>query len=361
MGENYCTNCGADLDIQPGFDSNNGYWTCTVCGKLMINPDDPDFSSDVVWFCDECGACLNKQYGFSEGYSSWTCTACGHINPINPDEVYASEAEYQEDKARKEQEVHFSCDAEVDEEDEPSQEYVVYDEDDEEENSYEYLTHQDYESTGFVDSLKVFFNIVFKWIKRIIYCVLILCVLCTVWMIYSHFSTKESNKIDNCITIGISSSDILGKDHTSIEKRLKELGFADVDSYEMCDLIYSERSRDGIIERISVAGEEIFDSSMKYDKDVHIIIEYHSLKIVNPPMTSNEAKKQNYNDVVKAFNDAGFGNIKLVQEKDLITGWLTKDGSVESVAINGDTKYQTSASFLVDIEITITYHTFKEK
>lgn len=55
------------------------------------------------------------------------------------------------------------------------------------------------------------------------------------------------------------------------------------------------------------------------------------------------------------------GNIKLVQEKDLITRWVTKDGSVESVSINGDAKYKTTSSFRVDAEITITYHTFKDK
>ncbi len=102
MSEYYCTNCGADLDDQPGFDPYKGYWTCTECGKLMLDPDDPSFVSDAAWFCDECGACLNKQSGFSEYYNSWTCTECGHINPIGPDEIYESEAEYQAEKARKE-------------------------------------------------------------------------------------------------------------------------------------------------------------------------------------------------------------------------------------------------------------------
>ena len=40
MSDYYCTNCGADLGDQYGFDPEKGYWTCTECGTLMTDPDD---------------------------------------------------------------------------------------------------------------------------------------------------------------------------------------------------------------------------------------------------------------------------------------------------------------------------------
>ena len=60
MDEYYCPNCGATLNDQPGFDPDGGTWTCTACGKLLMDDDvyDGDTYEGVAWFCDECGARL---------------------------------------------------------------------------------------------------------------------------------------------------------------------------------------------------------------------------------------------------------------------------------------------------------------
>ena len=82
MDEYFCPNCGATLNDQPGFNPDGGTWTCTACGKLLMDDDvyDGDTYKGVAWFCDKCGALLNTQSGFSDGYGSWTCTECGHTN-----------------------------------------------------------------------------------------------------------------------------------------------------------------------------------------------------------------------------------------------------------------------------------------
>lgn len=76
------------------------------------------------------------------------------------------------------------------------------------------------------------------------------------------------------------------------------------------------------------------------------------------PAPSNDLKRQNYEVVVAAFKDAGFTNVETALLDDLITGWLTKDGSVESVAINGDTDFGSGDRFPGDARVVITYHTF---
>ncbi|MEE3471739.1 MAG: PASTA domain-containing protein [Butyrivibrio hungatei] len=205
------------------------------------------------------------------------------------------------------------------------------------------------------------FGIIWKWLKRIFICATVICVLCITLCVYDYWSTKKTVRIDNRMIIGVSSSSVIGKDYESVEKQLEEAGFSNVVSYEMYDLDYSSRNREGTIGKIKVDDKETFSSIEEFDKDDHIVIEYHSLKYERPPMNSKEAKNLNYNEVVTSFNNSGFGNIKLVQKKDLLTGWLTKDGSVESVSINGDTKYRTTSAFRVDTEITVTYHTFKDK
>ena len=38
---------------------------------------------DVAWWCDRCGANLNIQSGFDDHHYIWRCTECGHKNSIS--------------------------------------------------------------------------------------------------------------------------------------------------------------------------------------------------------------------------------------------------------------------------------------
>ena len=78
------------------------------------------------------------------------------------------------------------------------------------------------------------------------------------------------------------------------------------------------------------------------------------------PISSKAAKKINYEELETQFLDAGFVNVRTEVIYDIITGWITKDGSVESVSINGDTDFSEYASYRPDVEVIITYHTFKK-
>lgn len=57
---------------------------------------------------------------------------------------------------------------------------------------------------------------------------------------------------------------------------------------------------------------------------------------------------------------AGFTNIKLEKEKDLIFGWISKNGEVSSVTINGKSSFSDGDWFKKDAVIRIKYHTYKK-
>lgn len=83
--------------------------------------------------------------------------------------------------------------------------------------------------------------------------------------------------------------------------------------------------------------------------------------LIKPPASSSSLHKENYKDVVTKFEKSGFTNIEVQKLEDLITGWITKDGSVESVSIDGDTNYDSSKRYSKDSKILIVYHTFKSR
>lgn len=74
--------------------------------------------------------------------------------------------------------------------------------------------------------------------------------------------------------------------------------------------------------------------------------------------SADDYEGQDYQEVLEDFEDDGFTNINLEILDDLITGWLTKDGEVESVSIDGSIDYDDDIRYAADTEIIITYHTF---
>ena len=72
-----------------------------------------------------------------------------------------------------------------------------------------------------------------------------------------------------------------------------------------------------------------------------------------------EAKGANYQDVMGKFEEAGFENITLEVEYDIITGWITDDGEVKSETVNDDGKFASGKEYRADAEVVITYHTYR--
>lgn len=79
------------------------------------------------------------------------------------------------------------------------------------------------------------------------------------------------------------------------------------------------------------------------------------------PSGSSAQKGRDYKDVIDNFEEKGFTNIQTEVLDDLITGWLTKDGEVESVSVDGNEDYSPDDWYPNDVEVIITYHTFPEK
>lgn len=79
------------------------------------------------------------------------------------------------------------------------------------------------------------------------------------------------------------------------------------------------------------------------------------------PSGSSTQKGRDYQTVFNDFEKKGFKNIKAEKLEDLVTGWITKDGEVESVSVDGNKDYSPDVWYRNDIEVIITYHTFPEK
>ena len=79
------------------------------------------------------------------------------------------------------------------------------------------------------------------------------------------------------------------------------------------------------------------------------------------PISAEDAKGENYSDVALLFEKAGFINVTEEGLGDLITGWLTSEGDVDKVSVDGDTKFEEGEWCSIESKVVIRYHSFPEK
>ena len=52
------------------------------------------------WYCDECGAYMNSQPGFTTEDDEWECTECGYVNDVSEDNIRYDDDEENDDSER---------------------------------------------------------------------------------------------------------------------------------------------------------------------------------------------------------------------------------------------------------------------
>lgn len=84
----------------------------------------------------------------------------------------------------------------------------------------------------------------------------------------------------------------------------------------------------------------------------------NSSDLLKVPVSANDCQGKNYQEVVNDISAAGFVNIQTEAIEDLVTGWLTKDGEVDEVTINGNGSFHAGDTFKKTAVIIVSYHTF---
>lgn len=182
-------------------------------------------------------------------------------------------------------------------------------------------------------------------------------ILISIALMFGSYAYYEYQKL---IPIGYEEDALVGLEYNKVVEMLENSGFTYITTEEISDLSLDEESSANLVTDIRLDEKPTFDEDTKYAYDKHIVVIYHSLELYNAPVTSKDAKGTNYNDVMDKFKDAGFVNVKTNVIYDIITGWVTDDGQVKSITINGDEDFDTYDEYRPDAEIVITYHTYKK-
>lgn len=288
--EHFCPNCGARLEDQAGFDSDNRCWVCTECGQNLYGDNDGVSQyPGVVWHCDECGAILNNQPGFSDQQSSWRCTECDHVNSISEDEIFESEDAWNADQIENGDstqatvgegvaallsvafigilERKLSNHAADECNSQPSLEdgdYSYPEDTSVSSVSNEQATSRSVDSRGELKACLIFLLVLFA--------------LFGFMALDSKYGILDGIFHKDEIEVPFSSSDIKGHDYSEVEQRFRDAGFENIELKKLDDLNFltSLITKENSVESVSIAGDANFDKSDYFSPDSKILITYHS-------------------------------------------------------------------------------------
>ena len=155
--------------------------------------------------------------------------------------------------------------------------------------------------------------------------------------------------------------DLIGRNASYVANTFIESAFSDVKTIPIKDIYKGSVYKVGQVEQIVIGGSSYFRKGDLIPYDTEVIITYHEKKEITLPFSERSLRKMNYVEAGDCLQELGFTEIYEKPIRDLVTGWVKKDGTVEKVTIGGLNPFKKNSIFPYDVEIVIEYHTFKKK
>lgn len=160
------------------------------------------------------------------------------------------------------------------------------------------------------------------------------------------------------IALEFSVEDFNKEKYAGVVEKIKQNGFTNIQEICVKDVYVDNKYTIGEVEQVLVDGRANFKQGEMVPYDAKILVIYHLKKEISFPYSPRQVKKKNHEVLSKELCDKGFTVVNTVVIKDLKTGWLVKEGSVEMVKVNGKENYAREMMVEYDAEINIYYHTF---
>lgn len=157
------------------------------------------------------------------------------------------------------------------------------------------------------------------------------------------------------------SSDICeGKDCSDVYYDFYKTGFINISEEIIYDLEISDIKKEGTVKSVSINGITDFDGNTEFNKLSNVVITYHSIKKINVPISSDDAKFMDTEQLSKKFEEAGFDNISIEEKNDLDPDKTDKEFE-NQIVIDRESSFDTTDTFQANEEVKIIIHKPYEK
>lgn len=148
-------------------------------------------------------------------------------------------------------------------------------------------------------------------------------------------------------------------DKNDMKKDFAEAGL-DPGKVEIAHTFIFDKEKERMIDHVELGGINYESGKCYVDKQATVVYRTFISTIIVGTSAEDYIDK-NYSSVVDELKEKGFTNIRLLRKNDLSTGWLEKEGAIDSISIDGDDDFSDDDYYYYDDEIIIIVHTFKKK
>lgn len=159
------------------------------------------------------------------------------------------------------------------------------------------------------------------------------------------------------IQVGFSSGNLSEQNATKAQQLLTEQAFTKIKLVPVLDIGPKSRTRAGKVKEVTIGDQSVFVKTDMFPYDAPITIYYHDKKEVTIPYSAKSLRKQNFQGVYNQLQALGFTSLHKCPKKDIVLGWLSKEGEVEEICIAGNNRFKENTTYKFDVEILIRYHT----
>ena len=165
------------------------------------------------------------------------------------------------------------------------------------------------------------------------------------------------------IKVGVASSELVGRTAADVTRIITDSGLTNIENIEIQDLTNKDASLEYKVTRVSINGTSDFEKANWFPKESKVEVEYHLLDPDRPddvkvPASYNELIDKNYEDVQRAFEEAGFTNIILDPKADV--SMISKErGLVTDVYVDGRSDFGENVWAEKSVKVRIVFHSTK--
>ncbi len=170
------------------------------------------------------------------------------------------------------------------------------------------------------------------------------------------YTDKDEEMVSNEIKIDTDKSAFVYKNYKDVIKKLEDLGFTNIEEKPMYDIELGWTD-EGEVDSVKIDGKDNYKRGDIFNNDVKVVVSYHLNANDDPskikaPYDSSSASEKKYEDVVKAFKDAGFTNVTAVESANYSN--KTKN-TVSSIKADGNTISKDKA-YKPNVKIEVNYY-----
>ena len=119
------------------------------------------------------------------------------------------------------------------------------------------------------------------------------------------------------------------------------------------------KSQNLLVSSLWLNNDEFIAGDCYLQKTAKVVIEYYVLHIKIGQTAKKFKNDKQYDEVVKQLKEKGFTNIRLMRANNLYTGFITHEGTIKKITINGADDFNATDVFRYDSEIVIIVNTKK--